>query len=454
LSKTSTAPSSKARFQLLIRVGWILNLAASSATVSSFFTAAPMKMEITVTEALELINQIREQPNDLFDMIRSDVKDSVGQYISELMDVELTEYLGRNRYERISGNCNHRNGSYPRKYTLKGIGEVNVKVPRDRNGHFTTQVIPRSKQYEDALREDICVMFLSGVSTRTLSLISGKLIGRKISAAEVSNASRQLSEAVEAWRERDLSVEPIKYLYIDGTLFSMRISRSVEKVPVLVVIGVTEKGHRTVLGIQSGDKESAASWREMFKDLKKRGLDGSRIQLGIMDGLSGLERVFKDEFPKAKVQRCQVHVARNVLAKVPRKLKKDVADQVRSIFYASSKRKAYGFFKSFKDKWEKDLPSAVKCLKNSLNSCLSYLHFPEEEWICLRTTNVIERVNKEFKRRTKPMEILAGERSCYTLLTFICLKMELGWRSKPIGKVPVNLPNLKKLAENNFTQNI
>ena len=412
-----------------------------------------MKMEITVTEALELINEIRKQPDNLFEMIRTDVRQSVGHYLSELMDTELTDFLGRKRYERIEGQCNHRNGSYTRKYTLKGIGKVAVRVPRDRNGDFETRVIPRSRQYEDRLREDLCVMFLSGISTRTLSLISEKLIGRKISATEVSKAGKQLVSAVEAWRQRDLSVEPFKYLYIDGTLFSMRIDGSIEKVPVLVVIGVTEAGHRTVIGMQSGDKESATSWREMFRDLKKRGLDPGRIQLGIMDGLPGLERVFKEEFSLAKVQRCQIHVAKNVLAKVPRKLKKDVADEVRSIFYASSTSKAMAFFKSFKADREKDLPSAVKCLENALSSCLTYLQFPEEEWICLRTTNVIERVNKEFKRRTKPMEILAGERSCYTLLAFICLKMEIHWRSKPIGKVAVNLPFMRKMTENNFTHN-
>lgn len=412
-----------------------------------------MKMEITVTEALEIINEIRKQQSDLFDMIRTDVKESVGRYMSELMDAELTDFLGRQRYERIEGNSNHRNGSYARKYTLKGIGKVSVQVPRDRNGNFETQVIPRSKQYEDSLRQDLCVMFLSGVSTRTLSLLSEKLIGRKICATEVSNSSKQLADAVEAWRQRDLSKEPIKYMYLDGTLFSMRISGSIEKVPVLVSIGVTEAGHRTVLGLQSGDKESASSWRQMFKDLKRRGLDANAVQLGIMDGLPGLERVFMEEFIKAKVQRCQVHVARNILAKVPKKLKKDVADRVRSIFYASSKSKAVEFFEAFRAEMEKDLPSAVKCLEASLNSCLTYLQFPQEEWVCLRTTNVIERVNKEFKRRTKPMEILAGERSCYTLLAFVCLKMELNWRSKSIGKVAGNLPFIKEMAENNFTQN-
>ena len=411
-----------------------------------------MKMEITVTEAVELINQIRQDPNSLFEMIRATVKENVGQYLSDLMQSELSHFLGRDRYQRTNGQNNHRNGSYLRNYTLKGVGPVDVKVPRDRNGLFKTQVIPRSKQYEDSIREDLCTMFLGGISTRTLALMSQKLIGRKLSANEVSRASKQLSLAVEAWRTRDLSLEAIKYMFVDGTLFSMRIAGSVNKVPVLVAIGVTQTGHRTVLGLQAGDKESATSWRELFKDLKKRGLEGSQVELGIMDGLPGLEKVFKEEFSKAKVQRCQVHVARNVLAKVPKKLKKDIADEVRSIFYASSKTKAMEFFESFKFRWEKELPSAVRCLETSIDSCLTYLQFPKEEWICLRTTNVIERINKEFKRRTRPMEIVAGERSCYTLMTFVCLKMELRWRSKPIGKVPNNLPLFKRLAEGNFTQ--
>jgi len=411
-----------------------------------------MKMEITVAEVVDLINEIKQQPQSLFEMIRANVQETVGQYLSSLMDSEMTQFLGRNRYERCHGVNNHRNGSYERKFTLKGIGAVDIKVPRDRKGEFKTEVIPRSKQYEDSLREDLSVMFLAGISTRTLSMMSERLIGRKISSGEVSNVSKELTRSIEAWRERDLSRESIKYLYIDGTNFSMRVDGSIEKVPVLVVIGVTEEGHRTVLGLQSGDKESATSWREMFKDLKRRGLDGSTIVLGIMDGLAGLEGVFMEEFPKAKVQRCQVHLARNILAKVPGKLKKKIGDEVRSIFYASSRKKAMQFFNEFKSNWANELPSAVKCLEKSLDSCFTYLQFPEEKWICLRTTNVIERVNKEFKRRTKPMEILAGERSCYLLLAFVCLKMEVHWRSKPIGKVPENLPFLKKLAENNFTQ--
>jgi len=411
-----------------------------------------VKVEISVSEIVQVFKEIQEQPEKILEMVKTDMPHAVGGYLSEIMRLELTKYLGRQPYERTDEQTNHRNGSYPRCFTLKGIGEVPVQMPRDRNGEYQTQVIPKSKRYEDELRQDIAMLFLSGVSTRTLAMISHRLIGQKISAGEVSRCSRELVQAIENWRNRNLSLMRFKYLFCDGVYFEMRVARTIEKVSVLVVIGVAENGQKQVISIQSGDKESASSWRETFKDLKHRGLDSQTVTLGIMDGLPGLEKVFREEFPQGKVQRCQVHVARNVLAKVPQKLKQDVADDIRSIFYASSRQKALEFSNQFTERWQKEVPSAVKCLQNSLDSCLTFFDFPEEEWISLRTTNVIERLNKEFKRRTKPMEIVAGENACYTLLAFISLKMEIHWRSNPVGKVRYNLPTLRNLIEGNFTQ--
>ena len=405
-----------------------------------------MKLDITICEAQELIHKLTDRET-FMEALRVDVRAAVGKLMSNLMEGELTGHLGRGRYERLGRRCNYRNGKYGRKLTLKGIGEVNLEVPRDRMGTYQTRVIAKWQRYEKALVDDLSLMFLSGCSTRSLSLISRRLIGRSISPTEISNATKELSGAVEQWRLRDLSEEPIKYLYLDGVNFNMRLSDGIAKVPVLVIIGVAENGQKLVLGLQSGDKESAANWREFFKDLKGRGLRGNRIDLGIMDGLPGLETVFAEEFPQAKIQRCQVHVARNVLAKVPRKLKEPVADDMRSVFYASSKKKAWAFQKEFEKKWNRDIPSAVKCLQGSVKACLTFMDFPEDEWISLRTTNVIERLNKEFKRRTKPMEIVPGEEACYRLLAFISLKMELHWRSTPIGKVRENLPFFKQIKE-------
>jgi putative transposase len=406
-----------------------------------------VELKVSVSEAIALIKEVENVPAKIFEYIGMNIQKEVGIFLTNLMEKELTDHVGRERYERKEGNSDYRNGAYTRTFCIKGIGDVEVRVPRDRDGNFQSQVLPRSQRYDQRITEDLAAMYLTGISTRTLSLLSKRLIGRSLSPQEVSNASTDLKLAVEKWRSRTLSGERIQYIFIDGVNFRMRIGGSIELVPILVAIGVREDGTKLVLSLQSGDKESAPAWREFFKDLKARGLDGSLVKLGIMDGLIGLEKVFTEEFPHAKVQRCQVHVAKNVLAKVPKKVKQTVADDLRSIFYASSRKKADEFAVIFRDKWEKDLPSAVKSLANSLDACLTFFSFPEEEWISLRTTNSIERLNKEFKRRTKPMEIVAGENACYLLLAFISLKMEMNWRTTKIGKVRPNLPLYKKFTQ-------
>lgn len=405
----------------------------------------------------ELKDYVKSLPNikdQIFDIMRMDVREVATDFINGIMETEFELFIGRQKHERQSlvslTERNYRNGSYQRSFMVKGLGRLAIKVPRDRKGSYKTNVLQKYQRTETVLKEDIAILYLMGTSTRSLSLISKRLLGDKISHAQVSECASALTRSVEKWRIRPIT-EEIKYLYLDGTNFKMRVSGSIELVPVLVIIGVTKSGHKKVLSIQMGDKESAASWREVFKDLKSRGLDKSKVQLGIMDGLPGLEKVFKEEFPKAKIQRCQVHVARNVLCKVPRKLKKEVADDIRSIFYSKSRIKADMFLKHFKDKWEKDIPSATKCLEASIDSTLRYLDFPEDEWVSLRTTNPIERLNKEFKRRTKSMEIVAGEASCYNLLAVISLRMEVYWKKHPITFQKA-LPWFK--AREEFTQEI
>lgn len=396
----------------------------------------------------ETFKQILEKPESIFELMRIDIKDICERALSDMIRMELEHFLGREKYKRQScdvENRNYYNGSYERKYTVKNLGELNVKVARDRKGEFQTGILEKYKRYESTLENDIVLMFLNGLSTRSISLISKKLLGRKISASEVSHCNKELLTGIDAWRQRDLSTLDIKYMYIDGVNFHMRVDKNIQILPMLVIIGVTYSNQKVFLTIQQGDKESASTWREVFKDLKKRGLNKDLIQLGIMDGLKGLETVFKQEFHNAKVQRCQVHIDRNVLTKVPKKLKQEVADKLRDIFYAKSKSKAMENYKSFVSRYQDKIPSAVKSLTNSIDSALTFYAFPEDEWISLRTTNLIERVNKEFKRRTKPMEILAGEESAYRLLCFIALKMELNWRHAPLGRN--NLPVLKKFTQ-------
>jgi putative transposase len=381
-----------------------------------------------------------------------DIRKVSADYLGTLMNMELSIFLGRDRHERVNAvsttSRNYRNGHYLRTFAVKNIGELSIKIPRDRLGEFKTNVLPKYDQIDPQIKSDAVLMYFLGMSTRSLALVSDRLFGRKMSHSVISEHTTELNEKVEFWRTRPIN-EEIKYLYVDGTYFTMRTTDSIEKVCVLVVIGVDKNGHKHIIALQAGDKESASNWRELFKDLKARGLDGSKIQLGIMDGLSGLEKVFTEEFTNGKVQRCQVHLARNVLAKCPHKIKQEVADDLRSIFYASSKKKADVFYKEFEKKWAKEIPSAFKSLESNIENALTFMSFPNDEWLALRTTNPIERLNKEFKRRTKTMEIVAGEKSCYSLLAVVSIRMEAYWKKHPIA-FQKKIPWFKSPAE--FTQ--
>jgi putative transposase len=402
-------------------------------------------IEAKVPQVQNLFKQILQEPERMFELLAIDLKAQCERVIQELLKTELTQFLKREPYERVQeggAEKNYRNGSYVRRYGVRHLGELEIRVPRDRKGEFQSKLLRRYERKEGALERDLALLFLNGFSTRSVELVSKSLLGVRVSASEVSKVTGELFQAMERWRNRDLRGLEVKYLIVDGVFFPMRTAEGIRRIPMLVVLGVLRQSNRKIfLALQQGDKDSATTWREVFKDLKNRGLAAEQVELGIMDGLAGLERVFEEEFPRAKVQRCQVHVARNVLTKVPRCRKQEVADRLRDVFYAETRDRAWEAYRRFYETYAQELPSAVQSLERSIHRCLTFYSFPKEEWMSLRTTNAIERVNKEFRRRTKPMEILAGERSAYTILCFIALKMEQTWRSAPLQKL--NLPPLR-----------
>ncbi|NPV29975.1 MAG: hypothetical protein HPY58_10065 [Firmicutes bacterium] len=187
-----------------------------------------------------------------------------------------------------------------------------------------------------------------------------------------------------------------------------------------------------MLGVQLGDRESSASWREFFKDLKRRGFKGEHLIMGIMDGLPGLESAFTEAFPKAKVQRCVVHKLRNIASKLPRKIQKDCLDHAKRIFYAGSHEEAEERFHAWKDVWEKIAPRAVACLEKDLQAVLQFYTQPKPLWKLLRSTNTIERTFKEFKRRTRQMDSLPNEDCCLRCIFAISQDLNQTWSEKRI----------------------
>jgi putative transposase len=393
-----------------------------------------LKVQVSIPELKSHAVAIREMaidPMTTLQALAGDVRGRFEEWMNELMQAELSLHVGRERYERTGSRSNHRNGARSRRITIKNLGTLELRVPRDRDGSFKSAVVPERIQVDPRIEQDLQMLFLGGASTRTVELMSERLFGRRLSSGEVSKANKKLLAPVEAWRNRSLADAKFLYLFLDGTNFSMRRGNEIVKQCVLVVIGVNEARQRQVLALQAGDKESAEAWKAVFADLVRRGLDPSTIQLGIMDGLPGLEKAFREAFRKATVQRCQVHKAKNVLAKVRQKDRKVVAAEMREVFYAGDKLAAKRALERFSGKWKAMYPDAVKCLERDFEAVTAYLDFPELEWMHLRTTNLIERLHKEFKRRTKPMEIVAGEESVYRILAFVAMKMELSWGNAP-----------------------
>ncbi len=183
-----------------------------------------MELKVSVSEAMALIKKVENVPAKILEFIGMSIQKEVGAFLTNLMNTKLTDHIGRERYERKQGSRDYRNGSYTRIFCIKGIGDVEIRVPRDRDGDFQSQVLPRCQRYDARITEDIAALYLTGVSTRTLSILSRRLIGRSLSPAEISSSTTELKQAVEKWRMRDLSREKIKYLSLDGVNFRMRIA--------------------------------------------------------------------------------------------------------------------------------------------------------------------------------------------------------------------------------------
>ena len=388
-------------------------------------------MEISLSEKLQDVHVNEKWGQGVFiDGLAEYIRQFLKCAFEEAIKLELQEMLGRKPYQRSGSTENYRNGSYERDLETRfGVVE-NINVARDRNGEFYPKVLERYQRREDKIDQRIIELFIGGISTRKMKNITRDLFGKGYSSSTVSKINKKLTEEMRAWMEAPIE-DNIKYIYLDG--LNLPVKRfAVSKESLLMAIGITTEGYRVILAVQLGDRESASSWMEFLKDLKNRGLKGEHLELGIMDGLTGLEKVFMECFPKAKTQRCVVHKLRNIAAKLPRKIQKDCLDHVKRVFYADSYDEALERFNDWKNYWEKIAPGAVQCLEKDLSSVLQFYHFPKHHWKIIRTTNIIERTFKEFRRRTRQMDSLPNEDCCLRCVYAISSNLNESWLSRRV----------------------
>ena len=353
---------------------------------------ASLSEELTKTSVIKIDEgQLRGHVDEV-------VRSSVEETLNSLLEAEADQLTGAKKYERSADRVDTRAGSYTRKLQTKA-GEVELKVPRLRKLPFETQIIERYKRRETSVEEALVEMYLAGVSVRRVEDITEALWGTRVSPSTVSELNQKIYKQIEEWRNRRIKGQ-YTYVYLDGIWLKRSWGGSVEKVSVLVAIGVNSEGFREIIGVSEGLKEDKESWCKFLRHLKDRGLDG--VELVVSDKSLGLVESLPDFFPKAQWQRCVVHWYRNVLSEVPKRLTKDVAAMLKAIHaqedHAAADRKVVDVVEKLRGM---KLNKAATCVEDGAPETLSYMFFPRAHWTRIRTNNTLERIMREIRRRTR-----------------------------------------------------
>ena len=331
--------------------------------------------------------------------IKELVRSSVEETLNGLLDAEAAELTQAAKYERSEARQGYRSGHYSRNLTTTS-GDVQLNVPKLKGVSFETAIIERYRRRESSVEEALIEMYLAGVSVRRVEDITEALWGSKVSPATISELNKKAYVHIEEWRNRRLQGGKYPYVYVDGIWLKRNWGGEYQNVSILVAIAVNEDGYREILGAAEGMKEDKASWVNFFQWLRGRGLEG--VQLIVGDKCLGMLEAVGEVFPEAMYQRCVVHFYRNVFSVVPRSKVKLVAKMLKAIHAQESKlaslEKAKAVVEALR---EMKLKEAAKKIEDGVEETLTYTAFPFEHWTRIRTNNVIERLNKEIRRRTR-----------------------------------------------------
>jgi len=353
------------------------------------------------------------------------LKEIVERVVQELVEAEMTEHIGAAPYERNVTRTGHRNGHKPRALRTR-VGTLNLLVPQDREGTFSTRLFARYQRNEKALVLALMEMYVEGVSTRRVKDVTEELCGTSFSKSVVSSLAGSLDAELSAWRSRPLEAAAYPYLFVDARYEKVRVDGRVASQGVLVVSGVRDDGFREILAVEVADTESEATYQELFRSLKRRGLSG--VELVVSDDHGGLKAAVERHFQGASHQRCQVHYARNLLGMVGATRRKELAADLRAIFAAPDGRSALGLASSVAEKWRrKGHEKVAEHIEEHIEECLSCLAFPESHRQRIRTTNGLERLNQEIKRRTRVVRIFPNRASCLRLVSALAVEQSEEW---------------------------
>ena len=353
------------------------------------------------------------------------MKEAMTLLINEAMRVERQIHLGAAPFERSEQRQGYANGYKPKSVVTR-LGKLELQVPQTRGTDFYPSALDKGIRSERALKLAIAEMYVQGVSTRKMANITEQLIGTEVSSMQVSRAAAELDEVLSTWRERQLSETP--YLILDARYEKVRHGGHVIDCAVLVAVGISPSGHRSVLGCSVSLSEAEVHWRDFMNQLVSRGLTG--VRMIVSDDHAGLKAARRAVFPSVPWQRCQFHLQQNAQSYVPQQaMKTQVASEIRNIFQAADEPAATSLLKQFVTRHQEKAPELARWAESNLPEGLGIMTLPQSHRRLLRTTNMLERQNKEIKRRTRVATLFPNTASCLRLVSAVLMEVSEGWET-------------------------
>jgi putative transposase len=347
----------------------------------------------------------------------------VRECVQQVLEGEMEEAVGAAKGERTETRMGYRSGYYPRTLMTR-VGKLILRVPQDRQGRFRTEVFERYQRSEKALVAALAEMYVQGVSTRKVKEITEELCGHEFSGATISRATSKLDEELERFARRRLE-EEYPYLILDARYEKVRENGVITSQAVQVAIGVNWEGRRCVLGVEMANRESQSSWKEFLLRLKQRGLQG--VLCVLSDDHAGLRKSIPEVLPEASWQRCYVHFLRNALDYLPRKKDDDCLTELRWIYERRDLEEARRDLSAWLGKWESRYPKLCDWAEANIDETLTFYRLPQQHHKHLKSTNMLERINQELKRRTLVVRIFPNQASCLRLIRALAVEIHEDW---------------------------
>jgi putative transposase len=370
--------------------------------------------------------EVRSEAVDLKALLRGDgdyLRTMVEAIVQATLEAEMTEAVGAAKGERSAGRLGYRSGYYGRSLITR-VGTLELRVPQDRQGRFSTALFERYQRSEKALVGALAEMYVQGVSTRKVKAITEELCGHEFSASSISAINKSLDAGLKAFAERRLG-EAYPYLILDARYERAREGGVIASQAVLVAIGVDWEGRRQVLAVDLANRESRSSWKDFLLDLKRRGLFG--VEFVVSDDHAGLKQAIGEILAEAIWQRCYVHFLRNALDYVPRKVDDDCLQELRWFYDRRDLAEVRRDIATWLAKWQAKYPKLCAWVEDNIEETLSYYRLPLPHHKHMKSTNMLERLNQEIKRRTHVVRIFPNPESCLRLVRALAVETHEGW---------------------------